>query len=262
MESLGAIARRILAAVFPQKSNGAVLVLVPHKPDAPAAELERARLLANRALRRFGPGRVVLDAGGVPPPARGNHASRQAALAAIRQRMVEKHLGNERWIFWVDSDVVDYPPGMLSALCQECAGGIAAPLVLMEGKLGEKTGNKRGFAPGKFYDVAGFVENGRWARFDQPYFDQPGPIYDLDSVGSCYVVAADNYREGARHEVDAKTRGFLASGESWPGDAVSRGQRGEALAYTEHYSVCAFVRSKTRPVRAFAEWVALHARIS
>ena len=260
MGSLGEKARRILTAIFPQGSTGSVLVLIPHKPDAPPAELDRARSLANRAINCFGQGRVVLDAEGTPPPKRGNHASRQAALAAIRHRMVDQHLRDERWIFWVDSDVVDYPAEMVRALCQRCDGGVAAPLVLMEGNLGEQTGNKRGFAPGKFYDLAGFVETGRWARFDQPYFNQPGTVYDLDSVGSCYVVAADNYREGARHEVDAKTQAFLASGATWPGDAVARGQRGEALAYTEHYSVCAFVRSKKRPVRAYADLVALHAR--
>jgi hypothetical protein len=254
--------RRFAKWLLRQKTKSAVLVLIPHKPDAPAHELERARFLAEAAIRGLRGSRVVMDCGGTPPPARGNHASRQAALAAIRQSMVDKHLRDEQWVFWVDSDIVSYPADMLTILCQRCEGGVAAPLVLMEGKLGETTGNKRGFAPGKFFDVAGFVEKGRWARFDEPYFDQPGPFYDLDSVGSCYVIDADNYREGAHYDVDARSTAFLSSGKPWPGDAVARGQKGEALAFTEHYSVCAFVRAKGRPVRAYDDLVALHARIA
>ena len=118
-------------------------------------------------------------------------------MASLRQKMVERYLQDEQWIFWVDADIIDYPPFLIEQLIQRAEGGIAAPLVLMEGEITEPA-TKDGFGPGRFFDIAGFVENGRWARFTPPYFDQPGPIYRLDSVGSCYLVNADLYRTGRR----------------------------------------------------------------
>ena len=49
--------------------------------------------------------------------------------------MVERHLQDERWIFWVDADIIDYPPLLIEQLIQRAEGGIAAPLVLMEGEI-------------------------------------------------------------------------------------------------------------------------------
>ena len=142
------------------------------------------------------------------------HPYRQAAMASLRQKMVERYLQDERWIFWVDADIIDYPPFLIEQLIQRAEGGIAAPLVLMEGEITEPVG-KDGFGPGRFFDIAGFVENGRWARFTAPYFDQPGPIYRLDSVGSCYLVNADLYRMGAAHSIDPASEIFLNTNETW-----------------------------------------------
>ena len=127
------------------------------------------------------------------------HPYRQAAMAALRQNMIERHLRDEKWIFWVDADIIDYPAHLLEQLIARIDGGIAAPIVIMEGSLDEPA-HPTGFGPGRFYDVAGFVEQGRWARFTPPYFDQIGPVYELESVGSCYLVNADIYRRGGRHD--------------------------------------------------------------
>jgi hypothetical protein len=106
--------------------------------------------------------------------------------------------------------------------------------------------------------VAGFVELGRWARFTQPYFDQIGPVYELDSVGSCYLVNADLYRWGGRHEIDFVSSNFVSTNSVWSEDTIHRNQEEKANCFTEHYSICSFARSAGLPVRAFGDLIAYH----
>jgi hypothetical protein len=250
---------------WPSSTANSVLVLTPVNPQLDERVLDRAKELANRALKGMRNCRVVHDnCGEAPGRAHRNggqpHPYRQAAMASLRQKMVERYLQDERWIFWVDADVIDYPPSLIEQLIQRAEGGIAAPLVLMKGEITEPVG-KDGFGPGRFFDIAGFLENSRWARFTPPYFDQPGPIYRLDSVGSCYLINADLYRTGAAHTIDPATEIFLNSNETWSRDAIARNQRGPANAYTEHYSVCQFAIRHGLPVQAFADLIALHQKL-
>src|SRR5205807_6667369 len=247
---------------WPSSRASSVLVLIPINPNLTKQERERTREIAQEAIRGMRHGRVVLDDQGSSPPRGVPHPQRQQSMAAIRQGMVERHLKDERWVFWVDSDIVRYPASLIDELISRAEGGIAAPLVLMEGDASEPLSNKYGFGPGRFYDVAGFVENGRWARFTQPYFDQPGPVFDLDSVGSCYLLNADLYRHGARHEIDFASKRFLLDGCIWQEDAIARNQAGLANCFSEHYSVCEFTRRAGLPVRAFADLIAYHAKPS
>jgi GT2 family glycosyltransferase len=219
--------------------------------------LERAKELAHRALKGMRNCRVVHDNCGEAPMRGQPHPHRQAAMASLRQHMVERYLQDERWIFWVDADIIDYPPFLIERLIQRAEGGIAAPLVLMEGEITEPV-HKDGFGPGRFYDIAGFVENGRWARFTPPYFDQIGPVYELESVGSCYLVNADIYRWGGRHEIDVASSNFVSTNSRWSEDAIHRNQEAKANCFTEHYSLCAFARSAGLPVRAFGDLIAYH----
>src|SRR5262249_3252235 len=243
-----------------------VLVLTPVHSQLNQCVLDRAKELAKRALKGMRNCRVIHDNSGEAPmreaPGHGQpHPHRQAAMASLRQNMVERNLQDERWIFWVDADIVDYAPFLIEQLIQRAEGGIAAPLVLMEGEITEAV-PKDGFGPGRFFDIAGFVENSRWARFTAPYFDQPGPVYRLDSVGSCYLVNADLYRMGATHTIDPASQNFLDRNETWSQDAIAGNQRGPANAYTEHYSVCQFAIRHGLPVQAFADLVAFHQKVS
>jgi GT2 family glycosyltransferase len=245
---------------WPSSTANSVLVLTPVDSQLEQRILDRAKELANRALKGLRKCRVIHDDSGEAPVRGQPHPHRQAAMASLRQSMVERYLQDERWIFWVDADIIDYPPFLIEQLIQRAEGGIAAPLVLMEGEITEPT-SKDGFGPGRFFDVAGFVENSHWARFTVPYFDQPGPIYRLDSVGSCYLINADLYRMGASHTIDPASQNFLDTNETWSRDAIGRNQRGPANAYTEHYSVCQFAIRHGLPVQAFADLVAFHQRV-
>ena len=240
---------------------GQVLVLIPVKPGLPGASLQLCRSLAERAIRNLPNSRIVLDDTAASAPPRGAHPYRQSALAEIRQGMIDRHLRDEKWVFWVDADIVDYSENLIIDLIHRADGGIAAPLVIMEGRLGDPLTNSHGFGPGRFFDVAGFVEEGRWAAFAKPYFRQPGPIFNLESVGSCYLVNADLYRHGACHEADPLSKNFVASQQAWPDDALKHGQAGHPLAYTEHYSVCTFARKEGLPVRAFSDLIVYHEQV-
>ena len=242
---------------WPQTSAGSVLVLTPISPSLDPAVIRQARKLAERAISGMRGCRIVHDEAGEAPVRGQPHPHRQSAMAGLRQNMIDRHLRDEQWVFWVDADLVEYPANLVEELISRAEGGIAAPLVVLEGDVSEPA-YQAGFGPGRFYDIAGFIEKGRWARFTQPYFDQIGPVYQLDSVGSCYLVNADLYRWGARHTVDHATDSFLSSGLQWSNDAIFENQLSPANSYTEHYSVCEFTRNAGLPVRAFADLIAFH----
>ncbi|HWM24530.1 MAG TPA: glycoside hydrolase family 99-like domain-containing protein [Chthoniobacterales bacterium] len=244
---------------WPETSAGSVLVLTPISPTLDPAVIRRARELAERTTNGMRGCRIVYDDTGEAPPRGSTFPHRLAAMTPLRQAMIDRHLRDERWVFWVDADLVDYPANLLEELISRAEGGIAAPLVLMEGDLSEPA-YPAGFGPGRFYDIAGFIENDRWARFTQPYFDQPGPVYRLDSVGCCYLVNADLYRWGAKHELDHASKAFIAENRDWPDDAIKLNQSGPANSFTDHYSVCEFARKVAVPVQAFADLIAYHQR--
>jgi hypothetical protein len=237
----------------PPGKNDSVLVLIPVKPGTPTSATLHARSLAERALGKLpGKSRIVFDDRG-HAAARHEHPRRVAALAAIRQGMIESHLRDERWVFWADVDLTDYPADLLATLIRRSEGGIVAPLVLMADSSTPKGGRR-------FYDLAGFVEQGRWTVIEPPYFRQPGPVYNLDSVGCCYLVPADLYRQGARHEEDPGSRQWIETN----GMSSTKNSRSDwkNISYTEHLSVCAFARQQGLPVRAFADLIALHEHVA
>jgi GT2 family glycosyltransferase len=246
-----------LEEYWPRSAANSVLILTPVNPNLEERVLEHVKELAGRALKGLRGCRVVYDNHGEVPVRGRPHPHRQAAVAALRQSMIERYLKNEQWVFWVDADIVDYPPNLLDELIARAEGGIAAPLVIMEGDVSAPAFSS-GFGPGRFYDIGGFVEEGRWARFTEPYFNQPGPVYRLDSVGSCYLVNADLYRWGARHEADLASSRFISDQSTWTEDTIRRNQEGPANCYTEHYSVCQFAWRVGLPVQAFADLIAYH----
>ncbi len=203
-----------------------ILVLVPIKPNLHPDLKRRCRELAE-ALPTNNPDHrltFVLDESGIGDHAVRTLEERIAHTAPIRQAMVDKHLSGRDYVLWADADVVSYPADLPSTLIRRNPAGVSAPIVLLEGH------------DSRFYDIAGFVEGGRWANLYPPYFSQPGPVYELDGVGCVYLVAAEVYRSGARYE-------------PVPG-------------YTEHFAVCRHARSMGLPVRAYADLVAYHADLT
>lgn len=169
-----------------------VLVLQPIRPDHPPM----LRAIADRLLGRLesaNPGMTFDicqdDARLEIPP----HGSRYIKHATVRNYMVDTYLTTEHdAVFWVDSDLIDYPANLPSLLYAANPGGISAPLALLS--------ETSGYGAERFYDIGGFVEQNRSARMYPPYFDQTGGVIALDSVGCCYLAPAALYRAGVRYE--------------------------------------------------------------
>lgn len=109
--------------------------------------------------------------------------------APIRQRMIDQYLKPEHsHVLWIDADVIDYSPMLPRELLYTTGGTtITAPRVLLE-NFGER-----------WYDTAGFVEEGHWCNLYPPYFAQTSKTVKLDSVGCVVMIPADVYRRGAKH---------------------------------------------------------------
>jgi len=99
------------------------------------------------------------------------------------------------YILWIDADIILYPADLPSLLYGTDNNAVVAPLVLREGT-------------DAFYDFNGFIEAGnkRMARVCPPYFEQKGPIVELDSVGCVYMMPALPFHNGVRYKtVDGHT---------------------------------------------------------
>jgi hypothetical protein len=136
-----------------------------------------------------------------------NLDDRQSHIAVIRQSILNDVLRPEHQdVFWMDSDISDFDVSVIEKM-REYENAIIAPMVLWESR------NEV-----LFYDLAGFIEDGRWARQHHPYFNQKGDVVELDSVGAFYKVPAEVYRAGAFY---------------YP-----------VAGYVEHYSICEFARRR------------------
>src|SRR5262249_12676989 len=84
---------------WPRSAANSVLVLTPVHSQLEQRVLDRAKELANGALKGMRNCRVIHDNNG-KAPARGQpHPHRQVAMASLRQRMVGRYLQDEQWIF-------------------------------------------------------------------------------------------------------------------------------------------------------------------
>lgn len=134
------------------------------------------------------------------------------------------HLAAYDYVFWVDVDLIVWPTGLLAWALAHNPDGITAPAVLLQHRVDH------------FYDTLGYIEHGHMARHEPPWFDQPGPVVALDSVGCCYLIPAQLYRDGARY-VGATDR-------------------------TEHEGVMVAARAQGRPIVANLDYFAVHAWVS
>ena len=57
----------------------------------------------------------------------------RGVLATLRNALLEEYLAPEHeLVLWLDADVVQYPPDMVTQLHAANPGGVSAPLVLIE----------------------------------------------------------------------------------------------------------------------------------
>lgn len=121
------------------------------------------------------------------PAAKGKYANN----ARARNFVVEWFLRPEHThVLWLDADLVGVPLDIIELLAEVSETDIVAPFVLME--------PNEWFGADRFYDVGGFLQDGRPFMLRAPYCEG-GNLVELDSVGSCYLIPAEAYRWGARY---------------------------------------------------------------
>jgi hypothetical protein len=122
------------------------------------------------------------------PAAKGKYANN----ARARNELLDLYLTPEyTHILWLDVDLVEVPRDIIEKLAEVGEEHIVAPFVVME--------PNRLFGDCRFYDVGGFVKDGKGFDLHPPYCDG-GNLVEMDSVGSCYLIPVDIYRIGARYE--------------------------------------------------------------
>lgn len=137
-------------------------------------------------------------------------SSRVERNSHIRNLMLEKHWDEKYdYIFWIDADVEWHPmvfEFLIYKAIENKGTDILAPSVLLMGE------------DQRFYDIAGFIHEGRWMNIYPPYISKENTSTlhqtKMDSVGAFYIVPSFLYSWGARYAPHKE--------------------------YTEHYSVCQF----------------------
>lgn len=102
-------------------------------------------------------------------------------LAHLRNLLIdEAHpIGNEDYVLWIDSDVIDFPPTLIKDLMKHGAP-VVAPAVWIEGT-----------QPEQFYDTYAFrnIQEQNVPAFNLPYKG----LIEMGSIGTCYMVASRLY---------------------------------------------------------------------
>lgn len=185
-----------------------ILVTTPYRASAHPELLRQWRTSADRLMRLASDHQITaymhLDAGG---PVDGSWG-RFSAHARARNGLLDAiDVAAYDYLYWVDSDIVRWPTGLLSYALADNPDGVTSCAVTLD-----RNGNR-------FYDIWGFLEDGRPARLFPPWFDQANRLVELDSVGCCYIIPAAVYAAGARYaDTPGATEHFSVCQDAWRQD--------------------------------------------
>lgn len=158
-----------------------ILICTPYRVATNEALIERWQANA-RALAL--PSLLMRDHGDTLPG-----DGRYSAHARARNALLDAiDLGQYDYLYWVDIDIIQWPPGLLDWALLHNPDGVSAPAVTLHRYVD------------RWYDLWGFLEAGRPTQPYPQWFAQSGPVVELDSVGCCYVIPAGVYRDGARYQ--------------------------------------------------------------
>lgn len=127
-------------------------------------------------------------------------------LAKLRNTLIDEALQGEDFVFMVDADIIRIPRDIIRRLISAQVDAIA-PLVIIE-------------ATHQFYDTHAFMYYNTHFGWKPPYCPmiEEGKIFEVDSVGSCYLVNRKVYDAGTRYGThpseqrsffrEAKKKGF------------------------------------------------------
>lgn len=191
-----------------------ILSLTAVSPDIPEIVFARFKKAFDEMIKEtdnFVVSKTVFD--DRVEPSLPNDWGAASKLARIRNAMIDENLTDEDFVFWIDSDLVEFSSTLLVGMHHSATmlsrRGIIAPMNLIEGTE-------------KWYDWGAFIQSGTddiqpqnyaqlWGRnvsSEKPYF-HPGYLIDnprwvrMDSVAQCVLIPSKVYRKGAaRHLVN------------------------------------------------------------
>lgn len=203
-----------------------ILICTPYRATTHPALIATWQQNAQKARRVLGDVETFLlpDNGGAHMP--GDYSSN----ATARNRVLDAvDLNAYTHLLWCDIDLIRWDARFAAWALAENPHGITAPAVILD-----TPGNDYyGLAGPIFYDTLGYIEQGHRARLEPPWFEQEGPIVELDSVGCVYCVPSRLYQDGARYQqLDGRT---------------------------EHEGVMRAARAQGIPIVANLEYQAIHA---
>ncbi|WP_207485873.1 glycosyltransferase [Arenibaculum pallidiluteum] len=126
---------------------------------------------------------------------------RREVLARSRNRLLSRALRNEAWVLWLDADLLDYPPDLLSRLLGAGKDIVVPHCTLPDGRTFDLNTFRLARGPGVPEDDAHLVDG----IFQPPrgvgrlYLDafRDEPLVQVDAVGgTALLVRADLHREG------------------------------------------------------------------
>ena len=177
-----------------------ILTLIPVKPNLHSKLRRIIRNIAAQLTAQNTNLQVILDDRGTGDAQVKTLEERVAHTCGIRNGMVEEYLRpDDTHVFWVDADIIGLDPTLpndLLARAETSHSCVVAPKVMVYDHKGRK----------RFYDTAGFITlEGKWTRPLAPYgYEKYGmaesSLIPMNGVGCVYMVPAEVYRAGARHE--------------------------------------------------------------
>lgn len=124
--------------------------------------------------------------------------------AQARNLLIECYLRPEHThVLWLDVDLVSVPSNLIEKLLKTSATDVVAPFVFVERlNSNEPASMTNG---GWFYDTGGFKRlSGSYAMPFPPHFDgENEQLVEMGSVGCCYLVPANLYRDGCHYAPNA-----------------------------------------------------------
>jgi Anp1 len=154
--------------------------------DSTDGTLERVQRQLERTAGRFRAASLFKrDFGfaippGVPRYAHHVQVQRRCVLARARNQLLFRALKDERWVLWLDVDVVEYPPDVIERLLATGKDVVTPNCVREYG--------------GASFDLNAWRDHGRRHLHD---LRGEGPLVPIDSVGgTMLLVRADVHRDG------------------------------------------------------------------
>jgi hypothetical protein len=165
-----------------------ILTILLLRPDSPACWIENANKIKNTLT--YANNQIEFFSDKVE-----SFGGKFAKEARARNEAIQKFLKPEHThVFWIDTDVVEYPPNIIEKLLEIDSENCISPYVFIE--------DNDWWPFKRFYDISCFVtKDGKDFNWHPPYTDDDSiEKKEVKSIGTCILLNADIYRNGCAYD--------------------------------------------------------------